>query len=101
MGRGLKQWMLFWVCATAMAAQAEMVECPQGLKWTFEGFCKRDIDFMKEPTCPQRSKLSRASVTSPLICVAQGRCSGDNVPNAQGVCVEPEKKPKRVVAKAN
>jgi hypothetical protein len=84
----------------AASAHAELVECPQGLKWTFEGYCKKDINFMKESACPQRSKLGRASVTGPLICIAQGRCSADYVPNARGVCVEPEVK-KRVIAKAN
>lgn len=98
----LKNILLSVVLGTCFAgtAHAELVECPQGLKWTFDGYCKKDIDFMKESACPQRSKLSRVSVTSSLICVAQGRCSGDNVPNAKGVCVEPEVK-KRVIAKAN
>ena len=92
---------IFWSLGMSGGmASAELVECPEGLKWTFEGFCKKDINFMKESACPQRSKLGRTSVTSPLICVAQGRCSGDTVPNAKGVCVEPEAK-KRVFAKAN
>lgn len=70
----------------------ERVECPKDHHWTFEGYCKKEIN--KEGKCPQGSKLTRTAVTAPLICMASGRCPSGTSPNATGMCVKPEKKKK-------
>ena len=78
-------------CLTALSAQAARVDCPQGLHWTFEGICQKNMDQAKEAACPQRSKLSRLSVTLPLVCVAEGKCPTGQMANAAGRCVDSKK----------
>jgi len=93
---------------TAMACAsfstlAERVECPMGTQWKFEGYCSKEIDPGKADKCPQGSKMTRKYVTGPMLCVADGKCSGSRVPSAVGVCNDPPeiKKPAYLTAKNN
>jgi hypothetical protein len=79
-------------CAGAHAA--ERVVCPEGLKWTNEGFCKVELD-VKMTSCPQRSKMAKPRVTGPLICRAAGDCPAGTSPNSDGLCVTPEEMTKK------
>jgi hypothetical protein len=87
----IKPLLLLVFCLISLAAQAARVDCPQGLHWTFEGICQKNIDQAKEAACPQRSKLSRLSVTLPLVCVAEGKCPSGQVANAAGRCIDSKK----------
>lgn len=72
-------------------AFAEKVSCPPGLHWTFEGYCMRHLD-KKGSACPPGTSLAKVNVTGPMICKGRWKCLSDinKVPNAQGVCVDPE-----------
>lgn len=72
-------------------AFAEKVTCPPGLRWTFEGYCMRHLD-KKGSACPPGTSLAKVNVTGPMICKGRWKCLSDinKVPNAQGVCVDPE-----------
>lgn len=80
--------------AFAAQAQAPRVTCPEGLKWVFEGYCKRDFDPIKDKACPQRSKKAQPNVTGPLICKAEGACPEGTKPSAKGFCLKPGEKEK-------
>ena len=73
---------------------AERVVCPEGLKWTNEGFCKVELDG-KMNACPQRSKMAKPRVTGPLICRAKGDCPDGTNPNSDGYCVPPQEPKKK------
>ena len=88
----LTRWMLCFFLMSSSSVYAQRVTCPQGLKWVFDGYCKKEFDSIRDGTCPQRSKLHRISVTSDLICRAEGQCPDGTVANASGICQEPEVK---------
>jgi hypothetical protein len=72
-------------------ALAEKVSCPAGTSWTFEGHCVRYLNG-KADKCEPGTTLKKLSATGPLLCEGRGRCLSDSskVPNAKGVCVDPE-----------
>ena len=75
------------LCIVTFAAYAESrVTCPQGLKWSSEGYCQVEYDKLKEPKCPAGSHLDQPSVTGPKICRAQGSCPDAGKPNSKGLC---------------
>ena len=71
----------------AVSAHAEArVTCPQGLKWSSEGYCQIEFDKLKDPKCPSGSHLDQPSVTGPKICRSQGSCPDAGKPNSKGIC---------------
>ena len=66
----------------AFNVKAEKVECPPTMKWRFEGICGKELKSIKDDKCPQGSKLTQLHVTGTMMCVSEGKCSGDMVPNA-------------------
>ncbi|MBU3649142.1 MAG: hypothetical protein FGM28_02410 [Limnohabitans sp.] len=72
----------------AFPAFAQKVTCPEGLEWVIDGYCRLLLDPRKQTQCPLRSKMTRNSVTGPLICKASGTCPDGKRPNATGWCVE-------------
>jgi hypothetical protein len=76
----------------AFNVNAEKVECPPTMKWRFEGFCGKELKSIKDDKCPQGSKLTQLHVTGTMMCVSEGKCSGDMIPNAVGICVDSPKK---------
>ena len=82
------------LCLWAHAAQADAtrVTCPEGLKWVFEGYCKKDFNVAKDNACPQRSKKAQPHVPGPIICYAKGVCPEGTQPTAKGFCVKPGEK---------
>jgi hypothetical protein len=68
---------------------ADRVVCPEGLKWTNEGYCKLELD-VKMSSCPQRSKMAKPRITGPLICRADGDCPSGTSPNSEGLCLTPK-----------
>ena len=79
-------------CALAAQAETTRVTCPEGLKWVFEGYCKKDFNVTKDNACPQRSKKAEPHIPGPIICYAKGICPEDTQPNAKGLCVKPGEK---------
>lgn len=90
----IRFFMLLLACFVAVPAHAERVTCPEGLKWTFEGYCMLEFDYKKMGACPQRSKMAKPIATGPLICFAQGTCPDKKEPNSQGICVDPADLPR-------
>ena len=78
---------LLWSCN----ASAEKVSGPPGLSWTFEGHCTKPLD-SKGSACPPGTTLTRIHVTGPMVCKGRWKCLSDinKVPNANGICVDPE-----------
>jgi hypothetical protein len=75
----------------SLNAKAEKVTCPPGLSWTFEGQCMRPLD-SKGSSCPPGTTLAKLHATGPLVCKGRWKCLSDinKVPNANGICVDPE-----------
>lgn len=76
-------------CLVALNAHARAdmhVNCPQGLRWSSEGYCMLEFDRIKDLKCPAGSHLDQPSVTSLKICRAQGTCAEGAKPNDRGVC---------------
>ena len=80
-----------WMVPTAHADPVR-VTCPEGLKWVFEGYCKKDFNVTKDNACPQRSKKAQPHIPGPIICYAKGVCPEDTQPTAKGFCVKPGEK---------
>jgi hypothetical protein len=75
----------------SLNVKAEKVTCPPGLSWTFEGQCMRPLD-SKGSSCPPGTTLAKLHATGPLVCKGRWKCLSDinKVPNANGICVDPE-----------
>ena len=73
-------------------ADSVRVTCPEGLKWVFEGYCKKDFNVAKDNVCPQRSKKAQPNIPGPIICYAKGTCPEGMQPTAKGFCVKPGEK---------
>ena len=73
-------------------ADSVRVTCPEGLKWVFEGYCKKDFNVAKDNACPQRSKKAQPNIPGPIICYAKGVCPEGTQPTAKGFCVKPGEK---------
>ena len=81
-------WLTLTVCSNTVMAKE--INCPAGLKWSTEGYCKRDIDprpRQPQEACPAQSHLAKPSVLGPIICQAKGSCeSGYTMDTKQGQC---------------
>jgi len=88
----LKTTLFFVLLLCISFARAERVECPAELKWRFEGYCGKELGKENGAKCPQGGRLTRVHVTGPIMCVSEGKCSGDRIPNSVGVCVDPPNK---------
>jgi len=97
MATNLKLIILFISMLLALKVNAEKVECPPTMKWRFEGICGKELKSIKDDKCPQGSKLTQLHVTGSMMCVCEGKCSGDMVPNAVGACIDPPKKKKNPI----
>jgi len=85
----LKKIALLALCVIPHWALAQpQVNCPQGLRWSSEGYCQTEFDKQKDLKCPTGSHLDQPSITGPKICVTKGSCSNGGKPNFKGVCLK-------------
>jgi hypothetical protein len=80
-----------FLCLSSLHASAEKVSCPTGTSWTFEGHCVRPLGG-KGDSCAPGTTLTRLHATGQLVCKGRWKCLSDinKVPNANGICVDPE-----------
>ena len=92
--RLLRSCLCWGLLGWALAAQADAVRvtCPEGLKWVFEGYCKKDFNVAKDNACPQRSKKAQPHIPGPIVCYAKGTCPEGTQPSAKGFCLKPGEK---------
>ena len=74
------------LCVFVSGASATKVQCPQGLTWVFDGYCKKLLVDSSE-ICPSKSRKAKLSVTAPLICLGEGICPKETAPDSLGECV--------------
>ena len=71
----MKRLVLSLAVITSLVATAKQINCPARLKWSSEGYCKRDLDpYRPQDACPAQSHLAKPSVLRPMICQSKGGC---------------------------
>ena len=71
----MKQLLILLTMLMLFTAEAKQINCPAGLRWSTEGYCKYDPDPRRpQDPCPAQSHLAKPSVLRPMICQAKGGC---------------------------